>query len=552
MSDVSIIPLGGMGKVTQNMYLYVSGDEILIIDCGIGFPDIQMYGADILIPDTTYLHSLLDEGKKIVGMILTHGHDDHIGATPYILSELPEFPIYASPLTAGFAENRMSASPVYRAITVIRDKEWFKIGTAFEALPVAATHSVPDTKHFFIRTPAGTIYHGTDFKLDKDPVDGIFTDEEAIASYSQSEHVLCMLMDCLRVEKSDWVPSESMAGPALDAAILSTKGKAIVTLMSSHIHRIQQTIYAAQKAGRKIAFVGRSVEQNVEVAVRLKKLHIPEGMQIDKRDINSFPHSEICIVIAGSQGQEGSSLVRAVFGEHPTLQITAQDKVVFSADAIPGNEIPYYSAIDELCRNGVDVIYPAIEPTIHQSGHGSAPEQRHLLDLVKPQYVMPIGGADRHRVKFTQFVAAPLHFELNNVLLPAHGEIVHFADGKVDMNDSVQISPRIVDGLGIGDVGPQVLSDRKALSEAGIIVVLIPRVKGKFDFRDIQIISRGFVFMKEADEVIAFIKEETTAAIKSLPNKVKDGEIKRKVERTLAKKLYKVIKREPMIVIDII
>jgi ribonuclease J len=343
-----------------------------------------------------------------------------------------------------------------------------------------------------------------------------------------------------------------MAGPALESALLSTKGKSIVTLMSSHIHRIQQTIYAAQKAGRRVAFVGRSVEQNVEVAVRLKKLHIPEGMQIDKRDINNYPNSEVCIIIAGSQGQEGSSLVRAVFGEHPTLQITAQDKVVFSADAIPGNEIPYYSAIDELCRNGVDVIYPAVEPTIHQSGHGSAPEQRHLLQLVKPQYVMPIGGADRHRVKFVQFVAAVVDFDVKKVVLPAHGEVVHIQDGKIDMNETVPISPRIVDGLGIGDVGPQVLSDRKTLSEAGIIVVLIPRVKGKFDFNDIQIISRGFVFMKEADEVIAFIKEETVAAIKELPNKVKDGEIRRTVERKLSKKLYKVIQREPMIVVDII
>lgn len=551
MSKLQIIQLGGAGNVTQNMYLYIYEDEIMVVDCGIGFPDIQMPGADILIPDTRYLHELISEGKHIAGMLLTHGHDDHIAATPYILPELEQnFTIYGSRLTIGFAQNRFRDGQVEWPTEVVQDKKWVKIGQHFEIMPVAVPHSVPDTKHFFIRTPEGMIYHGTDFKLDKSPVDGVKADEATMAEVAK-EGVLCMLVDCLRVERDDWVPSESTTGPAIEAEMASTKGVAYVTLMSSHLHRIQQTIDAAKKHNRKVAFVGRSVEQNMKVALDLGFVHADKSQIVDKKDMDNVRDSELCVIIAGSQGQEGSSLVRAVFGEHRDIQIKENDKVIFSADAIPGNEVPYYQAVDELARNGVTVVYPAINENLHQSGHAGRQEQKHLVELIKPKYVMPIGGADRHRVKFIEFVAEPAGYSKDAVLIPTHGQVMAFENNEARVDEQISIIPRIVDGLGIGDVGPKVLSDRKSLGQAGIIVVLVPQARRGYDLQGIQIISRGFVFMQQADEVVSFIKEEVAKLLKSSGN-TKESQLKRKVERILSRRLYKIIKREPLIVVEFI
>jgi len=555
MSELSILALGGLGKVTQNMYLYQFENEILIVDCGLGFPDIQHPGADILIPDTQHLHRLLEEGNRIVGMILTHGHDDHIGATPYILPELPaDFPIFGSPLTVGFAENRMADGGVKRPLEVIQDHQWYKAGSFFEFSSHAVTHSVPDTKHFFIRTPQGLAYHGTDFKIDKAPVDGKTLDEDHIREVTAKEKVMIMTMDCLRVERPTWVPSESAVGPVIREQMENVAGKVIVTLMSSHIHRIQQVVDSAKELGRKVSFVGRSVEQNVEVALRLKLLHIPKDMIVDKRDLADYNDERLCIIIAGSQGQEGSSLVRAVYGDHRAVQITTRDKVIFSADAIPGNEVPFFQAIDELSRNRIEVVYPDIVDDLHESGHGSAEEQRYLLELVSPEYVMPIGGADRHRVKFLDFVADEINFPRERVVLPKHGEVTSLVGGKPKVTNTVTILPRIVDGLGIGDVGPRVLSERKALGGAGMIVVVVPKVKGELDLRHIRIISRGFVFMKDADDVITFIETETREVISEAQSqgKIKESDLLKKIEKRLSKKLYKVIRREPLIIAEIL
>jgi ribonuclease J len=547
MSELRFLPLGGMGKVTQNMYVYEYEDELLIVDCGFGFPDHYMPGVDVLIPDITYLQDKMSHGKRIVGMILTHGHDDHIGALPYLLPELPEFPIYASPLTAGFAKNRMKDGNIEREITVVNNNQVFEISPAFSAQSFTMTHSVPDTRHYAIHTPEGIIYHGSDFKLDPSPVDGVLPDFQGISAVA-GKGVLCMLIDSLRVERSEWTKSESLTGPAIEKNLLDTEGMFIVTLMSSHIHRIQQTVDAAEKHHRKVVFVGRSVEQNVEIALELNKLRIPKGMIVDKREINDHKPSSLCVIIAGSQGQEGSSLIRAISGEHPIIQIKPQDKVIFSADVIPGNELNYYGAIDELCRNGITVIYPDVEPDIHHSGHASAPEQQELLGMVKPKFVMPIGGADRHRVKFFELVASPLGYEHNRVLLPALGEVIGFSGGQVKVVDVVELQSRTVDGLGIGDVGPVVLSDRRALSQAGMIVLVLPRIRGQLDLRRIEVVSRGFVFMKEATEVIEFIKKTVAETVTELGKKAKDDELKRTVERRLSRKLYKTIQREPVIV----
>lgn len=550
MSDLRLIPLGGMGNVTQNMYVYEYQDELLLVDCGIGFPDVYMPGVDALIPDISYLLKQLEQGKRIVGMVLSHGHDDHIGALPYLLPSLPDFPIYGSPLTVGFAEQRIADKGIKKTLSVLRDRVPVKIGSFFTAMTIAMTHSVPDTKHVVIDTPEGMIYHGSDFKLDQHPVDGVLPDYDAIQQL-RNQKVMLMLIDCLRSERDAWGKSESTVGPVLESLMAETKGKYVVTLMSSHIHRIQQIITSAQKLGRKVVLVGRSVEQNVRVAVELGKLTVDRDQLVDKKYIGDYADSKLCVIIAGSQGQEGSSLVRAVYGEHREVQLTDQDTVVFSADVIPGNEVPYYRAIDELSRNGLTVIYPDINSGVHQSGHASAPEQQKLLDALRPKYVMPIGGADRHRARFAQVVAAPLGYAEQAVLIPKHGEVMSFSSGLAHTAETLTLNPSVVDGLGIGDVGPVVLSDRLSLSQAGMVVIVIPKTASGLDLRHIEVISRGFVFMKQADEVVQFIKDQVIAIADKEAGQ-KEEDLKRVIERRLARKLYKIIKREPLIMVSIV
>jgi ribonuclease J len=551
MAELRLIPLGGMGNVTQNMYVYEYGDEILIVDCGIGFPDVYMPGVDSLIPDISYLLKQLEAGKKIVGMVLSHGHDDHIGALPYILPELPEFPIYAAPLTAGFANQRITDKGEQRNITVLKDKVPVQIGQAFRAMFVAMSHSVPDTKHVVIDTPEGLVYHGSDFKLDPAPVDGVLPDFATVEQLG-NQGVMLMLIDSLRIERTEPVASESKVGPVLEELMAKTQGKFVVTLMSSHIHRIQQICQSAAQQDRKVVLVGRSVEQNVKVSRELGKLTVPNDLIVDKKYIGEYPDNKLCVIVAGSQGQEGSSLVRAVFGEHRDLQLAQNDMVVFSADVIPGNEVPFYRAIDELARTGIEVIYPDIVPGVHQSGHASAPEQMRLVSLVRPEFVMPVGGADRHRALFRRKVNAALGYADKNILTPKMGEVLSFHNHQAKVAETISIVPKVVDGLGVGDVGPVVLSDRLSLSQAGIVVLVIPRHGGELQVDKLEVISRGFVFMKQADEVISFIKTRAIEIIDQLEPKSTDEDIKRAIERKLARRLYKVIQREPMIVATIL
>lgn len=547
MSKLKLLPLGGMGGVTQNMYVYQYENEILLVDCGIGFPDMYMPGVDTLIPDINYVLEQLERGAKIVGMVLSHGHDDHIGALPYLLGDLPSFPIYGSPLTAGFARDRLADKKLDREIQVVDGKQTIKVSEYFSFKLIAMTHSVPDTRHVVIETPVGKIYHGSDFKLDKHPVDGILSDMDEVKKVAD-EGILLALIDSLRVEQDTWTRSESEVGPVLEKEMTDVKGKILVTLMSSHLHRIQQVINACEKLGRQVVFVGRSVEQNVTSGNLLKKLHIPVGLQVDKNHINEVPDSRLCVIIAGSQGQEGSSLVRAVYGEHRIIQITPEDKVIFSANVIPGNEINYYAAIDELSANKVDVVYPEINSGVHSSGHASCEEQREMVEALGAKYLMPIGGADRHRALFRKLVAKASGYDDNHILLPKSGEVLGIDENGVKIVDEVFLNAKAVDGLGIGDVGPVVLSDRLSLSKAGIIVLVLPRIAGRFELADMKVVSRGFVFMKEADEVVAFIKEKTAEIIGEEKSNIKEDELKKKIERRLAKRLYKVIQREPMIV----
>lgn len=546
MSALRIIPLGGMGNVTKNMFVYEYGQDMLIVDCGIGFPEINMHGIDLLIPDATYVHKQIEQGKKVVGMVFTHGHDDHIAAAGYILPGIEgDFPIFASPLTAAFAEQRLLDHHVETGITVLPVHKIVELGP-FKIELITVTHSVPDTRHVAIHTPEGIIYHGSDFKLDEHPVDGEVTDFKRIDELAE-EGILCALIDCLRIENSTRNISESTVIKAFEREMADVTGKVIVTLMSSHIHRIQQAVDVAVKQGRKICFIGRSVEQNIDDALTLKKLKLDRQDVIDKRDMNDYDDNRLCLIIAGSQGQEGSSLIRAIFGEHQQVRITTRDKVIFSADVIPGNEQPFYNAIDELAKNGIDVVYPDIAHDLHVSGHASAPEQKEIIEHLKPKYLFPVGGAYRHRKLFHDMVR-DMGYKEEQVVQPDHGEVVSFENQQYRTGETLTLRELMVDGKGIGDVGTIVLSDRRTMSEDGMIVIVVPKFSGSFDLSNIQVISRGFIYMRDGDEFIQEIRLRTAEIIQELQDKgEKEEEIRRKIERRVGRRLDKMIGRTPLI-----
>ncbi len=545
MNNLQIIPIGGMGRVTKNMFLYQYNKKILIVDCGIGFPELSMHGVDLLIPDTTYLEEQVEKGAEIVGMVLTHGHDDHIAALGYILPKLPDFPIYGSSLTAAFAEQRMIDFGIQKKITVLKDREHVTLDP-FTIEPIAMTHSVPDTKHYIIHTPEGIVYHGTDFKIDLNPVDHVLPDFDRITSIGR-EGILCMLMDCLRIERPGFTPSESTVQTSFEREMLNVRGKIIVTLMSSSIHRIQQAVDTAIAMGRKVCFVGRSVEQNLDSALRTGHLHIDSKHMVSKKQAKHNKDNKMCYIVAGSQGQEGSSLVRAIYGEHRDIEINENDKVIFSSDAIPGNEYYFFSAIDELSRSGVPVVYPDIAEDLHVSGHAAAMEQKLLIAMTKPKYLFPIGGSDRHRKLFAD-LAKGMGYKHNEILIPGDGEIVKFESGSAKKGRTLHLKELMVDGKGVGDVGTVVLSDRKALSQDGMIVLVVPQRGGKLLTDKIEIVSRGFVFVKQSAEFLDQIRQEAQATIQKLDTeKLNNYEFTRKLERRLSRKIRKWIGREPVI-----
>lgn len=533
-----------MGNVTKNMFAYEYGDEILLVDCGIGFPESSMLGVDVLIPDISYVQKRIEQGAHIVGMCITHGHDDHIGALPYVIPELPDFPIYASELTAAFAMSRLKDGGTEKEVFVAPYRRIISIGS-FGVEFIHLTHSVPHTTHLAIDTPEGLVYHGSDFKLDLTPVDGKMPDFGAIAAVGE-RGVLCALIDCLRVERSGWSPSEHVLKETFERELSECEGKFVVTLMSSNLHRIQLLADALAVTGRKLVFVGRSVEQNVEIAQRIGVLTIPKNMIVHKKKMDEYRDNQLCVVVAGSQGQPGSSLVRAIYGEHHSLSIGTKDKVIFATEPIPGNEQNVFEAIDELSRNRIDIAYSDIAPGLHVSGHASSTEQLLMISLLKPKYLLPIGGSDRHRVEFAK-VVSPMGYQNKDVLLPKEGEVIAFDRGEYRRAETIALKSMMVDGLGVGDVGAVVLSDRKRMAEEGMVVVIIPKASGEYDASNIQIVSRGFVFMRQADEIVQAIKEET-AKVLSENAELDEGELKHLIEKKISKRMGEMIGRTPLVI----
>lgn len=490
--SVSFIPLGGIGDITKNMYLYEYEDQILIVDCGIGFADETMLGVDLMIPDVSYL---LTTKKKIAGMVLTHGHEDHIGALPFVLPQLlprhSSFPIIAAPLAAALANEKLKEFGVSQRVQKVEFDEGEKSLGDFKVSFIRVTHSIPDTAHVFIRTPVGNFYHGSDFKFDDAPFDGKKSDYAKIENAGR-QGVLCLMSDCLGAERTGKTPSETGIINSFEREIRACRGKFIVTTYSSHIARINQIVQASQKAGRRVVFIGRSLLKTKEVAVRLGYLQLKNGIEVLLERAKNYPDEKLTFIVAGSQGQENSGMARIVNGEHREVRLEKDDTVVFSADPIPGSEVPVYELVDTIAKRGARVLYSAVSREFHVSGHGAQNELKQIISLVKPRNLLPIGGAFR-QMSLYRDLGETVGYKRNNVLLLETGQEVIFSRNGTKLGRTILARNVYVDEVSGEEIESFILRDRQKLSEQGIVIVLaeIDSVSGQIVGKP-DVITRGF------------------------------------------------------------
>lgn len=539
--ELKITSLGGFGEVTRNMYCYEYGDDILLIDCGIGFPTEEMLGVDLLIPDVGYLK---DKKDKIRGMILTHGHEDHIGGLPYILPQLPNFPIYTAKLTSALAEDKLSEYNIKRQINIVGSGGKIEIGV-FKITFIRVSHSIPDTMHLAIQTPVGQVYHGADFKFDFTPVDGKQPDLISIGQAGASG-VKLLISDSLGSERSGATKSEKTLDNMFEREIGACKGKFIVTTMSSSISRLQQVIDASIKHGRKIFISGRSMERNVAIAKKIGYLNVDNKHLVQLKDIRKYKNNQITLIAAGSQGQSGSALQRIAVGDHAQVKLNHGDHVLFSTDYIPGSETAIHSVIDSLYQQGATVTYADIKADLHVSGHGSQHDLMMLINLTNPEYFYPVGGTYRHLVHYT-LLAEEMGYDPNRVLL-AEGRSIIVDERGCRLGDNAGIRNVMVDGLGVGDVGNVVLRDRQVLAEEGIVVVLLQiDTEKKILAEDPDLISRGLFYAKPESSILPEARQVLITHL-SRYKKLSDWhQIKQETKDVLERYFAKKLQRHPMI-----
>lgn len=537
--NVKLIPLGGSGNVTNNMYVYETERDILIVDCGIGFPDDAVPGIDLTIPDVTYLK---DKISKIRGIVLSHAHEDHIGGLPFVLPQLDEnIPIYASLLTAGFVKEKFKEFKLpTNTINVVKDRQPIILGD-FEIKMIPLTHSVPDTKHLIIKTPMGTIYHGSDFKLDFTPVGQQLPDVQSITK-AGAEGIILLLSDSLRSEKDGYSLSESIIEDSFEREFREVKGRIAITTMSSNISRIQQALWVAKRHNRKVAFVGFSIERNVKVASDLGFIKIPPRLVINKRKIKSLPRENVCLIIAGSQGQMGSSLTRIAQDDHEIF-VEHGDKVIFSADPIPGNEKNVYRVIDMFSRKGVEVSYSDISDDLHVSGHASSRELMMLMAMTKPKYVMPIGGTYRHMVQYAK-LARKMGYKDDNILL-SQSEVIYLEpSGVVRKAEQIELKTVYVEGSDVS-ISEDRIDDRKLMFQEGAVVVLITLRKSGAP--EIDFIPKGI--LKELDpKTTLLIKQGLQTSLKDVGPRDDRVYIKDRVAKAANQLFIKTLRVNPLIV----
>ena len=544
ISKLKIIPLGGLGEIGKNMTAFECGSDIIVVDCGMGFPDEDMYGIDIVLPDISYLRSNAD---RIRGMILTHGHEDHIGAVPYVLREL-DIPIYTTPLTAALVELKLEEHDLLYNTQIFTKKTGsvFRLG-CFTVEFIHVNHSIPDSVALAIGTPLGTVIHTGDFKIDVTPISGGMLD---IARFGQlgNDGVLALLSDSTNAEKAGHSDSERKVGESFDKLFMGCDKRIIITTFASNVHRLQQIINVASKYGRKVGITGRSMENVLRVATVLSYMDIPNDVMMDIDKLNKLPKNKVVIISTGSQGEAMSALYRMAFSEHKQITVDAGDRVIISASAIPGNENMISRVIDELFHKGAEVIYDR-HTDLHVSGHASQEEHKMILGLVKPKYFIPVHGEYRMLVKHAE-LAKIMGVNPKNIVLAENGKVIEITKKSIKCEESVPSGAVLVDGSGVGEVGSVVMRDRHRLAEDGMVVVVMPFSSNDHKIlADPEIVTRGFIYVKEAEQLIEELKRVTMESVAACEAQhISDfTTIKSKVKSNISSYLYKTTRRSPMI-----
>jgi ribonuclease J len=538
---LSIIPLGGVGEIGKNMTAYRYGDDIIVVDAGLKFPEEEMLGIDAVIPDITYL---MDNKDKVRGIFLTHGHEDHIGALPYVLKNLP-VPVYGTRLTLGLVENKLREHGLLETSKLIKidGNRSVRVG-AFEVSFFYVNHSIPDTGGFAIDTPEGLVVHTGDFKFDHTPVDGRPADLAKLAAYGE-RGVLALVADSTNAEREGFTPSERVVGKTIDEIVANAPGRVILATFASNIHRLQQVIQSAERHGRKVAVVGRSMVNNIQIASQLGYLEVGPATLIDLDDVGKMDPEKLVILSTGSQGEPMSALTRMARSAHRKIEILPGDTVVLASSPIPGNEKYVFRTIDQLFRVGANVIYRGV----HVSGHGSQEELKLMLNLTKPKYFVPVHGEYRMQRVHAK-LATDVGVDEENIFILDLGDSIDIENGVAHLGAKIPAGTVMIDGLGVGDVGNIVLRDRKLLSQDGILVVVVTLSKATGAVMSgPDIISRGFVYVRESE---ALLDEATKLVEATLIKMVSDNisewsSLKTAVRDTLGRFLYEQTRRRPMI-----
>ena len=544
MAKLKIIPLGGLGEIGKNLTVYEYGQDIVVVDCGLGFPDEELYGVDVVIPDIAYLKQNKD---RIRGIVITHGHEDHIGALPYVMREL-DVPIYATPLTAGIIELKLEEHDLLYNTQIFtkRAGDKFRLG-CFEIEFIHVNHSIADSVALAIRTPVGVVIHTGDFKIDVTPVQGEMIDLARLGQLGK-QGVLALLSDSTNVERPGHTESERKVADKFDELFKGCDKRIIVTTFASNVQRIQQIVNVAAKYKRKVAVTGRSMENMIRVAMELGYMDIPEGVLMDLTQIKGQPKNRTVIISTGSQGESMSALYRMAFSEHRQINIDANDRIIISASAIPGNETTISRVIDELFHKGAEVIYDR-HTDLHVSGHASQEEQKLMLALTKPRFFIPVHGEYRMLCKHAE-IAHTMGISPNHTVIAENGSVIELSRKTAKIADHVQAGRVFVDGSRVGDVGSVVLRDRKHLAEDGMIVVTI--ALSSLDNSLVggpDVLTRGFIYEKDSEDLIEEVKRVVHESLASCRHqKITDANgIKNKIRTNLTGYLYKTTKRSPMI-----
>ncbi len=544
ISKLKIIPLGGLGEIGKNMTVFEFGGDIIVVDCGMGFPDEDMYGVDMVLPDISYLKA---NASRVRGIIITHGHEDHIGAVPYVLKEL-DVPIYTMPLTAALIELKLEEHDLLYNTQIFTKKvgSSFRLG-AFTIEFINVNHSIPDAVALAIGTPIGTVIHTGDFKIDVTPIQGSMMDIARLGQLG-NDGVLALLSDSTNVEKPGYSASERKVGASFNKLFMGCDKRIIITTFASNVHRLQQIIDVAAKYGRKVAITGRSMENVLHVASVLGYVKIPENVMVDLEKVNSLPREKTVIISTGSQGEAMSALYRMAFSEHKQIKVDAGDRVIISASAIPGNETMISRVIDELFHKGAEVIYDR-NTELHVSGHASQEEQKMVLALTKPKYFIPVHGEYRMLVKHAE-LGRMMGVQPKNIVIAENGKVIEISKKGIRCEETVQAGAVMLDGSGTSEVGSVVMRDRHRLAEDGMIVVVLPYSSDDRKLlSDPEIITRGFIYVKEAEAMMDELKRVTLESVAACEEqRVTDWTaIKNRVKSNLSGYLYKTTRRSPMI-----